>query len=312
MISDACSGRVACPVCLEPDGCAACARPGPTTRCTAATSTPRARGCACGGPDKVRLVSEDDGGLCVPVLRQPLPGRPGRRATSTSCPRSAVGEGHSVRRPRVPRAPGRHRRAALLSARVKADMMRADARPAPGRRRARPRLRRGQDGALRRRAAARRAAGIDVAPFFLARAARDGGPGAGRPAAPAVPEGHASRAPTPSTCSSTSTRTACARCCVEARRTLAARRPPLRLHPRHGVVAAGLVPARREPAGAAPGRARASSTTSARPCARATTATRSAATSTSTRCARRPGSRWPSAATTTSSSRRWSRTWCCA
>ncbi len=45
---------------------------------------------------------------------------------------------------------------------------------------------------------------------------------------------------------------------LEARRVVGPRRPPLRLHPRHGVVVAGLLPARGQPPGAAPrsGRAR--------------------------------------------------------
>ena len=49
----------------------------------------------------------------------------------------------------------------------------------------------------------------------------------------------ASRAPTPSTCSSTSTRPGVREVLREARRTLGPRGPAVRLHPRHGVVAAG-------------------------------------------------------------------------
>ena len=83
-----------------------------------------------------------------------------------------------------------------------------------------------------------RATGVDVAPFFLPRAVARGGPGARRPAPAARSARAPSLAPTPSTCSSTSTRRASREVLLEARRALVRGRPALRLHPRHGVVAA--------------------------------------------------------------------------
>jgi ubiquinone/menaquinone biosynthesis C-methylase UbiE len=157
--------RVACPVCLEASGCAACARsvPGP------ADYAARLR-CACGGPEKVRLEERGDSLRC-PACATDYPIR--RDAGFVDLvPRQSVGEvtqyaDHEFHeRLHVTDAPP------VLSARVKADMMRRMLAPGtgdivldlgcgPGK----LALFAGTDGA--------RPAGLDVAPFFLPRAARE-------------------------------------------------------------------------------------------------------------------------------------------
>jgi len=203
VISTGLRERVACPVCLEGGGCAACtARGGHAETC--ARYRERA-GCACGGADKVRLADEGD------ALRCPCCGERYPVVTDGGyldlVPRASVGgvtqyadhEFHE--RLHVTDAPP------MLSARVKADMMRrmlygpssapsgihsrearggsggcgvphqqwvAQAAP-PGHDEA-PVLDLGCGaGKMALYAAARggRAAGIDLAPFFLPRAARD-------------------------------------------------------------------------------------------------------------------------------------------
>ena len=168
MISSAILERVACPVCLETGGCPTCAANGGH----AATCGPyRARAsCACGGPDKVRLVDEGE------ALRCPCCGEryPVMRAGGylDLVPRASVGnvtqyadhEFHE--RLHVTDAPP------VLSARVKADMMRRMLDTPEGA----PVLDLGCGaGKMALYAGARggRAAGIDLAPFFLPRAARD-------------------------------------------------------------------------------------------------------------------------------------------
>lgn len=167
MISDELLPLLACPLCLEAEGCAACARP-------AATSDPAeyaARaGCACGGPDKPRLLVEPA------ALRCPACGT--RYALDRSAgfvdlvPRADVGavtqyadhEFHE--RLHVTDAPP------VLSARVKADMMRRLLDPRAGQRvldlgcgAGKFALYASRDGA--------RVTGLDVAPFFLPRALRE-------------------------------------------------------------------------------------------------------------------------------------------
>jgi len=160
--------RVACPVCLEGGGCAACAVGGGHAE-TCAHYRERA-GCACGGADKVRLKGEGD------ALRCPCCGERYPVVTDGGyldlVPRASVGrvtqyadhEFHE--RLQVTDAPP------VLSARVKADMMRRMLDTPAGE----PVLDLGCGaGKMALYAAARggRAAGIDLAPFFLARAARD-------------------------------------------------------------------------------------------------------------------------------------------
>ncbi len=191
MISPGLRSRVACPVCLEGGGCAACtARSGHAETCVRYRER---AGCACGGADKVRLVDEGDALRC-PCCGERYPVVKGGgyldlvpRASVGSVTQYADHEFHE--RLHVTDAPP------VLSARVKADMMRrmlygpssapsgihshqqwvAQAAP-PGFDDDAPVLDLGCGaGKMALYAAARggRAAGIDLAPFFLPRAARD-------------------------------------------------------------------------------------------------------------------------------------------
>ena len=168
MISPGLRARVACPVCLEPGGCEACAAEGGHAD-TCGRYGQRA-GCACGGVDKVRLVDEGK------VLRCPCCGERypvvAEGGYIDLVPRASVGsvtqyadhEFHE--RLHVTDAPP------VLSARIKADMMRRMLDTPDGE--AVLDLGCGA-GKMALYAAARggRAAGIDLAPFFLLRAARD-------------------------------------------------------------------------------------------------------------------------------------------
>lgn len=168
MISGDLRDRVACPVCLEPGGCGACAAPGGHAH-TCARYRERVS-CACGGADKVRLV--DDG----EALRCPCCGERYPVVVEGGyldlVPRASVGEvtryaDHEFHeRLHVTDAPP------VLSARVKADMMRRMLDTPDGA----PVLDLGCGAgkmALYAAACGGRAAGIDLAPFFLPRAARD-------------------------------------------------------------------------------------------------------------------------------------------
>jgi ubiquinone/menaquinone biosynthesis C-methylase UbiE len=168
VISPALLERVACPLCLEAGGCAACATQGGHAE-TCGRYRERAR-CACGGPDKVRLVNEGDALRC-PCCgeRYPVVADGGYLDL---VPRTSVGrvtqyadhEFHE--RLHVTDAPP------VLSARVKADMMRRMLDTPAGESvldlgcgAGKMALYAGMRGA--------RPAGIDLAPFFLPRAARD-------------------------------------------------------------------------------------------------------------------------------------------
>ena len=168
MISPALLERVACPVCLEPGGCVDCAAGGGH----ASTCGPYARraACACGGPDKPALAREGDALACACCgARYPVMSEGGYLDLA---PRAAVGattqyadhEFHE--RLHVTDAPP------LLSARVKADMMRRMLEVPPGSAvldlgcgAGKMALYAAGDGA--------RAIGVDLAPFFLPRAARE-------------------------------------------------------------------------------------------------------------------------------------------
>ena len=168
MISASLRERVGCPVCLEAEGCAACTSAGGH----AASCGPyRGRaGCACGGADKVRLIDEGDALRC-PCCgeRYPVMAEGGYidlvpRASVGNVTQYADHEFHE--RLHVTDAPP------VLSARVKADMMRRMLDTPEGA----PVLDLGCGaGKMALYAAARggRAAGVDLAPFFLPRAARD-------------------------------------------------------------------------------------------------------------------------------------------
>jgi ubiquinone/menaquinone biosynthesis C-methylase UbiE len=168
LISASLLDRVACPVCLESAGCAACtSAPGHAAACVPYGAR---AGCACGGADKVRLSDEGDALACsccgerYPVVKDGgyldlVP-----RASVGSVTQYADHEFHE--RLHVTDAPP------VLSARVKADMMRRMLDIPPGE----PVLDLGCGaGKMALYAGARggRAAGIDLAPFFLPRAARD-------------------------------------------------------------------------------------------------------------------------------------------
>jgi SAM-dependent methyltransferase len=165
LISAALLEQIACPACLEEAGCPECARPGGGhSGCREYAARVR---CACGGPDKVRLAVEPAAARCpCCAAAYPLDTAGGY---IDLVPRSSVGEvsryaDHEFHeRLRVTDAPP------LLSARVKADMMRRMLRPARGQALidlgcgpGKMALYAGDHGA--------RPAGLDVAPYFLPRA----------------------------------------------------------------------------------------------------------------------------------------------
>jgi SAM-dependent methyltransferase len=167
LISEALLARVACPVCLEAAGCASCARPGAAHAACAADYARRVR-CACGGPDKVGLRREAQA-LSCPCCGTRYPLHPDAGYVDL-LPRTDLGEtthyaDHEFHeRLHVTDAPP------LLSARVKADMMRRMLGTAGGE----PLLDLGCGAGKLAVYAARDgapAAGLDAAPFFVPRAA---------------------------------------------------------------------------------------------------------------------------------------------
>jgi uncharacterized protein YbaR (Trm112 family) len=79
---------LACPVCLEPQGCTACVAASREQTACDERYAERVR-CACGGPDKVRLVRAADGFAC-PCCRAQYSLREG---VLDLTPRTALGEG---------------------------------------------------------------------------------------------------------------------------------------------------------------------------------------------------------------------------
>ena len=185
MISPALLERVACPVCLERAGCTECSSAAGHSGC--AEYARRVR-CACGGPDKVRLEMVDGGlgGAERPPARRAREGfTPERANEALVC--SCCGAAYALRRDEgyadlAPARPvgelthyadhefqerlGTTDAEPVLSARVKADMMRRMLSPGEGERlldlgcgAGKLALYAGRDGA--------RTAGVDVAPFFL-------------------------------------------------------------------------------------------------------------------------------------------------
>jgi SAM-dependent methyltransferase len=171
VISERLRAIAACPICLEPQGCLKCGRQSPDhARHCGEQYANRAR-CSCGGPDKVRLVSEDGGAsLSCPCCanRYPIDQEGG---FADLAPRSEVGEGSLYEDHEFHERLGVTDAPPLLSARVKFDMM---ARMLD--------LRRGDvvidlgSGAgkfsLFTAAQGATPTGIDLAPYFLDRAAR--------------------------------------------------------------------------------------------------------------------------------------------
>ena len=169
MISAALLERVACPVCLVPAGCPSCAATTSSHEACTARYAGRVR-CPCGGPDKVRLVRDGES-LACPCCRASYALHP-ELGYADLLPPATVGDtthyaDHEFQeRLRVTDAPP------VFSARVKADMMLRMLAPAPGEvvldlgcGAGKLALFAGTDGA--------RPAGLDVAPFFLPRAARE-------------------------------------------------------------------------------------------------------------------------------------------
>ncbi len=167
MISAALIERVACPVCLEAAGCPACARPPGHAAC--AQYTERAA-CACGGPDKVRLQRDAAAlhcrccGTAYPVNEA--------AGYADLAPRSRVGDVTQYADHEFHERLGVSDAPPLLSARIKADMMRGMLRPRPGETVLDLGCGAGKFALFTGRGGVQ-AAGIDLAPFFLPRAARE-------------------------------------------------------------------------------------------------------------------------------------------
>jgi len=161
--------RVACPVCLERPGCRECGAKAEGHEGCREDYVRRAA-CPCGGPDKVRLAGEDGG------LRCPCCGTlyPVERAGGylDLVPRQQVGEVTQYADHEFHERLGTSDAPPVLSARVKADMMRRMLDPRPGE----TVLDLGCGAgklALFTAADGVKAAGVDVAPWFLPRAARE-------------------------------------------------------------------------------------------------------------------------------------------
>ena len=167
MISEALLGRLACPICLEPGGCVDCARPaGHASACQPYTSR---AGCHCGGPDKVRLAREADALVCACCgARYELHAE----GWVDLAPRAAVGEITQYADHEFHERLGVTDAPPVLSARVKADMMRRMLATAPGETVLDLGCGAGKMALYSAREGAQ-AAGLDMAPFFLARATRE-------------------------------------------------------------------------------------------------------------------------------------------
>jgi SAM-dependent methyltransferase len=162
MISPALLERVACPVCLESTGCSRCAAAHGHDACV--EDYARRVRCACGGPDKVRLEARDDA-LGCPCCGASYALRRDEGYADLA-PARPVGEVTHYADHEFQERLGATDAEPVLSARVKADMMRRMLSPAAGDvvldlgcGAGKLALYAGRDGA--------RAAGVDVAPFFL-------------------------------------------------------------------------------------------------------------------------------------------------
>jgi SAM-dependent methyltransferase len=165
MISPALLERVACPVCLESAGCSRCAAPPGHAAC--GEDYARRVRCACGGPDKVRLLLRGQA-LACPCCGASYALRRDEGYADLA-PARPVGEITHYADHEFQERLGVTDAEPVLSARVKADMMRRMLSPAAGDMvldlgcgAGKLALYAGRDGA--------RAAGVDVAPFFVPRA----------------------------------------------------------------------------------------------------------------------------------------------
>ena len=165
MISDALLARVACPACLEAAGCPRCIRPkaGPDEYAERV-------GCVCGGPDKVRL-RRDAATLTCPACSADYAVHEADGYLDL-LPKASVGEISQYADHEFHERLATREGPPFLSARVKADMMRNMLDPGPGEALIDFGCGPGKL-ALYASEAGARTAGLDVAPFFLPRAARD-------------------------------------------------------------------------------------------------------------------------------------------
>ena len=167
MISPALLARVACPVCLESAGCPQCSAPAGHAAACAEDYVRRVR-CACGGPDKLRLELRDHVLVCPCCGASYALHR--EEGYADLAPVRPVGEVTQYADHEFQERLGTTDAEPVLSARVKADMMRRMLAPGAGDvvldlgcGAGKLALYAGRDGA--------HAAGVDVAPFFLAGAA---------------------------------------------------------------------------------------------------------------------------------------------
>jgi SAM-dependent methyltransferase len=166
VISEALLARLACPVCLEAPGCADCGRAAQDHALCLSQYDARVR-CACGGPDKVRLAREGEA-LACPCCATVYPLHPAEGYVDL-VPRTSLGDVTQYADHEFHERLGVTDAPPVLSARVKADMMRRMLAPAAGE----PVLDLGCGAGKMALYAGSRgavAAGVDVAPFFLGRA----------------------------------------------------------------------------------------------------------------------------------------------
>ena len=162
MISPALLERVACPVCLESAGCSRCAASPGHAAC--GEDYARRVRCACGGPDKVRLLLHGQA-LACPCCGASYALRRDEGYADLA-PVRPVGEITHYADHEFQERLGVTDAEPVLSARVKADMMRRMLSPAAGEVVLDLGCGAGKLALYARRDGAR-AAGVDVAPFFL-------------------------------------------------------------------------------------------------------------------------------------------------
>ncbi len=163
MISDALWARVGCPTCLEGAGCPRCIRPkaGPDDYAERV-------GCACGGPDKVRLERGANTLICQACRAEYSVHEAG--GYLDLLPKSRVGEISQYADHEFQERLGTREGPPFLSARVKADVMRSMLDPMPGEALIDFGCGAGKL-ALYAALSGASTAGLDVAPFFLPLAA---------------------------------------------------------------------------------------------------------------------------------------------